>query len=338
MKAIVCTKYGPPDVLQLKEVEKPTPKNNEILIKVHATPVSFGDALVRDFKAVSPRKFHMPFLFWLMGKIYFGFRKPKISILGSEFSGEVESVGKDVKRFSRGDPVFGYRGPRMGAYAEYLCMPENGVVAPRPANMTFEEAASVPYGAIMALNVLRKANLQPGQTILVNGASGGIGPAVVQLARSHFGAKVTGVCSTPRLEYVKSLGAEKVIDYTQEDFVNSGETYDIIVDILGKSSFTRCERSLKPNGRCLFVSFKMKQVFQMLRTSMSGGRKAICIVSSEKAEDLAFVKELVEAGKIKTIIDRCYPLEQAADAHRYVEQGHKKGNVVITIGHTDKTV
>jgi NADPH:quinone reductase-like Zn-dependent oxidoreductase len=336
MKAIVCTKFGPPEVLQLQEVEKPTPKSREILIKTHATPVNFGDALVRNFSSVSPRKFHMPFLFWFMGKIYFGFRKPKISILGSEFSGEVESVGKDVRRFSQGDRVFGYRGPRMGAYAEYLCMPENGVVAPKPANMTYEEAAAVPYGAIMALNVLRKANLQPGQKILVNGASGGIGPAVVQLARSHFGAVVTGVCSTPRLAYVRSLGAEKVIDYTQEDFVDSGETYDCIVDILGKSSLARCKRSLKPKGRCLFVSFKMKKVFQMLWTSVSGGRKAVCVVSNEKAADLAFIKELIEAGKIKTIIDRCFPLEQAADAHRYVEQGQKKGNVVITIGHTNK--
>jgi NADPH:quinone reductase-like Zn-dependent oxidoreductase len=338
MKAIVGTKFGPPEVLQLKEVEKPVPKNNELLIKIHATPVSFGDVLVRDFRAVSPRKFHMPFLFWLMGKIYFGFRKPKVAVLGSEFSGEVESVGKDVSRFSIGDPVFGYRGPRMGAYAEYLCMPENGVVALKPAKLSFEEAASVPYGAIMALNLLRKANLQPGQRILVIGASGGIGPAVVQLAGSHYGAKITGVCSTPRLEYVKSLGAEKVIDYTQEDFADSGETYDCIVDILGKSSWARCKRSLKPNGRLLYVSFKMKQVFQMLWTSMSDGRKAICIVSAEKTEDLAFVKELIEAGKLKTIIDRCYPLEQAADAHRYVEQGQKKGNVVITLGRPDKAL
>jgi NADPH:quinone reductase-like Zn-dependent oxidoreductase len=338
MNAIVCTKFGPPEVLQLREVGKPTPKKNEILIKIHATPVSFGDTLVRNFNAISPRKFHMPFLFWLMGKMYFGFRKPKITILGSEFSGEVEAVGKDVRRFREGDPVFGYRGPRMGAYAEYLCMLENGVVARRPANMTCEEAAAVPYGAIMALNVLRKANLQPGQKVLVNGASGGIGPAVVQLARSHFGAIITAVCSTPRLGYVRSLGAEKVIDYTQEDFINSGESYDLIVDILGKSSFARCKRSLKPNGRCLFVSFKMKQVFQMLWTFMSGRKKAICVLSTEKAEDLAFIKELIEAGKIKTIIDRCYPLEQAADAHRYVEQGHKKGNVVITIGHTTKAL
>jgi NADPH:quinone reductase-like Zn-dependent oxidoreductase len=330
MKAMVYEKYGPPEVLQLKDVEKPAPKNKEILIKVQATPVSFGDVLARNFKAVPPRKFHMPFLFWLIGKFYFGFRKPKISILGSEFSGEVESVGKDVKRFSPGDPVYGFRGPRMGAYAEYLCMPENGVVALKPA-MSYEEASAVPYGALMALNVLRKAHLQPGQKILVNGASGGIGPAIVQLAKSHFGAIVTGVCGTPRLEYVKSLGAERVIDYTQEDFVNSGERYDCIADILGKSSFTRCKRALQPKGRYLYVSFKMKKVFQMLRTSLGAGRKVICILSNERAEDLVLIKELIEAGKIKTIIDRCYPLEQAADAHRYYEQGHRKGSVVITV-------
>jgi NADPH:quinone reductase-like Zn-dependent oxidoreductase len=338
MKAMILTKYGPPEVLQLKEVEKPAPKNNEIRIKIHATPVSFGDTLVRNFNAVSPRKFHMPFLFWLMGKLYFGFRKPKITILGSEFAGEIEAVGRDVKKFSKGDEVFGYRGPRMGAYAEYLCMPENGVVAKKPANMTFEEAAAVPYGAIMALNLLRKVDLRPGQRVLVNGASGGIGPMVVQLAKFHFGANVTGVCSTPRLEYVRSLGADKVIDYTREDFTASDETYDYIFDILGKSSFSRVRRSLEPDGRWLLVSFKMKQVWQMLWTSMTGRKKVICALSTEKAEDLVFIKELIEAGKIKAIIDRCYPLEQSADAHRYVEQGHKKGNVVITVGRADKTL
>lgn len=333
MKAIVFTEYGPPEVLQLQEVQKPVPKKNEILVRIHATPVSFGDKLVRNLKEITPGKFHMPFLFWLFAKMYFGFRKPKIPILGSEFAGEIETVGKDVKRFREGDRVFGYRGSLMGAYAEYLCMPENGVVALKPANMTYEEAAAVPYGAIMALNLLRKVSLQPGQRVLVNGASGVIGPLVVQLAKSHFGANVTGVCSTPRLEYVKSLGADKVIDYTQEDFADSGETYDVIIDILGKSSFSRVKRSLRPNGRCLLVSFKMKQLRQMLWTSLFGSRKVICALSTEKAGDLVFIKELVEAGKIKIFVDKCYPLAQAAEAHRYVDQGHKKGSVVITVEH-----
>ena len=220
-------------------------------------------------------------------------------------------------------------GQRMGAYAEYLCMPENGVVAIKPANMTYEEAAAVPYGAIMALNLLRKIELRPGQKILVIGASGGIGPAVVQFAK-YNGAEVTGICGTPRLDYVRSLGADRVIDYTREDFMDSGETYDFIVDILGKSSFARVKRSLKPGGRCLLVSFKMKQLFQMLATSWIGDKKVICALSTEKAEDLVLIKELVEAGKLKTVIDKCYPLAQAAEAHRYVAQGHKKGSVVIT--------
>ena len=333
MKAIVFTEYGPPDVLQLKDAAKPVPKDKEILIRVHATPVSFGDKLVRNLKEVTPGKFHMPFIFWLIAKMYFGFRKPRITILGSEFAGEIEAVGKDVKRFKAGDPVYGYRGSLMGAYAEYLCMPENGVLAPKPANLTFEQAAAVPYGALMALSLLRKQKIELGQKVLVNGASGGIGPAVVQLAKFHFGAAVTGVCSTPRLEYVKSLGADKAIDYTKEDFTDSAETYDLIVDILGKSPFARIKGSLAPNGRCLLVSFKMKQLWQMLWTSWIGSRKLICALSSEKAEDLVFIKELVEAGKIRTVIDKCFPLAQAAEAHRYVEEGHKKGSVVITVGH-----
>jgi NADPH:quinone reductase-like Zn-dependent oxidoreductase len=331
MKAIVYTEYGPPEVLQLQEVEKPVPRGNEILVRIHATPVSFGDKLVRNLKESTPGKFHMPFLFWLFAKMYFGFRKPKITILGSEFAGEIEAVGKDVKRFRAGEQVFGYCGSRMGAYAEYLCMPEKEVVAPMPANMTYEEAAAVPYGAIMALSLLRKVDLRPGHRVLVNGASGGIGPFVVQLAKLHFGANVTGVCSTPRLEYVKSLGADKVIDYTKEDFTNSAETYDFIFDILGKSSFSKVKRSLEPDGRCLLVSFKMKQLWQMLWSSMTGGKKVICALSTEKAEDLVFIKELIEAGKIKTVIDKLYPLAQASEAHRYVEKGHKKGSVVITM-------
>jgi len=328
MKAIVCTKYGPPEVLQLKEIEKPAPKDNEILVRIHATAVNFGDLLARNFKEVTPQTFHMPLPFLFFAKIYFGFSKPKITILGSEFSGEIESVGKGVKKYRPGDQVFGYLGQSMGAYAEYLCMPEDGVLAIKPANMTYEEAAAVPYGAIMALNMLTKMDLQPGQKILINGASGGIGSAAVQLAR-HFGAEVTGVCGTPRLEFVKSLGADQVIDYTKEDFTRSGETYDLIFDILGKSSFSHCQRSLKPNGRYLLASFKMKQLLQMLWTSMTGSKRVICALAPGSLEDLNSVKALIEAGKIKSVIYRRYPVEQAAEAHRYVETGQKKGNVVI---------
>jgi len=332
MKAIVYTEYGPPEVLQLKEVEKPTPKDNEVLIRIYATLVAYGDVMVRNLRNISLREFHMPEPFWIINRMIFGFSKPKITILGAELAGEVEAVGKDVKRFRKGDQVFGYIGQSMGANAEYLCMPEDGCVAIKPANMTYEEAAVVPYGAIMALSLLRKVNVQPGQKVLVNGASGGIGSAAVQLAKSHFGAKVTGVCSTPRLELVKSLGADKVIDYTKEDFTQSGETYDLIFDILGKSSFSRCKRSLSQNGRYLLASFKMRHLVDMLWTSVIGSKKVICALATDKAEDLIFIKELIEAGKIKSIIDRRYPLEQTAEAHSYIEKGQAKGKVVITIG------
>ena len=336
MKAIICTKYGSADVLQLQEVEKPTYKDNEVLIKVCTTSVNYGDLLARNFKEISPQKFNMPLLFWLVAKISFGLRKPKITILGNEFAGKIEAVGKEVKRFKADDQVFGYLGQSMGAYAEYLCMPENGVLAIKPLNMTYKEAAIVPYGAIMALPLLKKINLQPGQKVLINGASGGIGSAAVQLAK-YFGADVTGVCGSPRLEFVKSLGADKVIDYTKEDFTQAAETYDLIFDILGKSSFSRCKCSLKENGRYLLASFKMKQLFQMLWTSMVGSKKVICALAPGSVEDLISIKELIEAGKIKAPIDRCYPLEQIAEAHSYVEKGHKKGNVVISLEHNSKT-
>lgn len=330
MKRIVYTQYGPPEVLQLKEVPKPIPGDHEILIKVHATPVSFGDVLVRNFKAVTPKKFHMPFLFWLIGKFYFGFSKPRITTPGSEFSGVVESVGKAVTRFSIGDPVFGYCGARMGAYAEYLCMPENGVLTIKPVNLTHAEAAAIPYGAIMALNVIRKAHIKPDHRVLVNGASGGIGPAVVQLAKYH-GATVTGVCGTPRMDYVKSLGADKVIDYKNTDFTKNGETYDFIIDILGKRSFSTCKHSLNPGGKLLMISFKTNHLFRMLWTSLSGNKKVICVMTTEKAEDLEYIKTLTEKGHFRAVIDRCFPLEQAAQAHAYVEAGNKTGSVVITI-------
>ena len=330
MKAIIYTEYGSPDVLHLAEVEKPAPQDNEILIRIHAVSINVGDIWARNFKEISPRKFSMPLPLWLPARMYFGFTKPRINILGSEFAGEIDSTGKDVKRFRKGDQVFGYRGQNMGANAEYLCMPESGLVAIQPSNMTCEVAATVPYGALTALDLLRKANIQPGHKVLINGASGGIGSAAVQLAK-YYGAEVTGVCGTPRLEFVKSLGADKVIDYTREDFTKNGETYDLIFDILGKSSFAQCRNSLNQNGCYLLASFKMKQVFQMLWTSLTGGKKVICALSGEKIDDLLFVKELVETGKIKSIIDRRYPLEQAAEAHRYIETGNKKGNVILTL-------
>ncbi|MFX1250108.1 MAG: NAD(P)-dependent alcohol dehydrogenase [Promethearchaeota archaeon] len=332
MKAIVYTEYGPPEVLKLTEVDKPTPKDNEVLIRIYATTINYGDIIARNFRNVSPRKFAMPMLFWFFAKLDFGIRKPRKKILGNEFSGVIESVGKDVTLFKEGDQILGYSGQSLGAYAEYITLPENGVLSLKPSNMTYDEAAVVPMGSILALNLLRRANIQPGQKILINGASGGIGSATVQLAKSHFGAEVTGVCGTPRLEWVKSLGADKVIDYTKEDFTKSGETYDVVFDCsLGKSSFGRVKNSLKQNGRYFLVSFKTRQLVQMLRTKIIGSKKVICVLLPEKGEDLREVKKLVEAGKFKAVIDKRFPFEQMAAAHTYVEEGHKKGHVVITL-------
>ncbi len=330
MKAIIYTEYGAPDVLRLADVAQPAPKDNEVLIRVRASPVNSGDLIARNFRNITPRKFNMPLLLWLGARLGFGFTRPKNPILGNEFAGVVAAVGAQVTRFKPGDAVFGYRGQNMGAYAEYVCMPESGMLALKPARMTFEEAATVPYGALTALALLRTVNLQPEQKVLINGASGCIGAAAVQLAK-HYGAEVTGVCGATRLGLVKALGADKVIDYTKEDFTRSGETYDVIFDILGKTSFGRGRKALKPNGRYLFASFKMKQLLQMLWTKIAGGQKVICALSGEKPDDLAFIGGLIEAGQYKAIIDRRYPMAQAAEAHRYVEQGHKKGSVVITV-------
>ncbi len=331
MKAVVFTEYGSPDVLQLKDIAKPSPKDGEILVRVHATPVNYGDLTARNFAHLSPDEFNMPaFLFWPT-RLLFGWKKPKNNILGGELAGEVEAVGKEVKKFKPGDRIFAYVGMKMGANAEYLCLPESGTVALKPANLTYDQASTLPYGAIMATSLLKKADIQPGQKVLINGASGGIGSMAVQLAK-YFGAEVTGVCGAPRLEFVKSLGADKVVDYTKEDFTQNGETYDLIFDILGRGSFSRFKHSLKPNGIYLLASFKMKALYQMLWTSLTGSKqKVICAMVKERPADLVFVKELAEAGKIRALIDKRFPLEQTADAHRYIEQGRKQGNVVITV-------
>jgi NADPH:quinone reductase-like Zn-dependent oxidoreductase len=284
--------------------------NNEVLIKVHATTAHVGDTKIRGFD--------VPRWQWLIARVMLGLTRPKNPVLGMELAGEIESVGKDVTRFKIGDAVFALPGFGFGAYAEYKCMPEDGMLAAKPTNMTFEEAAAVPGGGITALIVLRKANIQPGQTVLIYGASGSVGTYAVQLAKS-LGAEVTGVCSTTNLAMVRSLGVDKVIDYTQDDFAQNGETYDVVFDAVDKLSSSRGKKVLKKTGVYLNVS-------------RDSGNE-----SDLKAEDLIFLKVLIEAGKMKAVIDRCYPLEQIVDAHRYVETGHKKGNVVIAVAQNNKT-
>lgn len=325
MKAIVYTEYGSPDVLHLQEVGKPTPTDNEVLIKVHAATVTAGDVNVRGFTFVPPGFGPLP-------RLMFGLRKPKRTILGTELAGEIETVGKDVKLFKKGDQVFGIGSEIFSAYAEYTCRPETGALAPKPSNMTYDEAAALPFGAGTALYFLRdRAKIRPGQKLLINGASGGVGVYAVQLAK-YYGAEVTGVCSTANLELVKSLGADQVIDYTQQDFTQNGETYDLILDtVVGKTSFAGCQNSLKPNGLYLAVAGGLREMGQMLWTSITGGQKVIFGSPAERREELVFIKELVEAGKLKAIIDRRYSLEQTAEAHRYVDTGRKKGCVVISV-------
>jgi NADPH:quinone reductase-like Zn-dependent oxidoreductase len=311
MKAIVYTEYGQPEVLRLQEVEKPAPRDNEVLVKVHATTVTIGDTIMRSL--------NMPIHGWqrLLARLYLGIRRPKRPILGMELAGEVESVGRKVTRFKPGDQIFASTfAVDFGGYAEYKCLPENGVLALKPANLTYEEAAAVPGAAQTAWRCLKKGRIQRRQTVLIYGASGAVGTYAVQLASRHFGADVTGVCSGTNLELVKSLGASQVIDYTREDFTQSGATYDVVFDAVGKLLPALGKKVLKQTGIYINVL-------------VDSGR-------GEELENLLLLKELIDAGTIKPVIDRCYPLEKMVEAHRYVEHGHKKGNVAITVGHTNE--
>jgi NADPH:quinone reductase-like Zn-dependent oxidoreductase len=324
MKAILHTAYGPPDELQLGDVEKPVPKDNEVLIKIHATTVTTSDCNIRNLTFV-------PGLFFLPMRMQFGLRKPKNRILGLDLAGEIEATGKSVTRFQEGDQVFGTTEPLFGAHAEYICLPEDAVLAIKPANMTFEEAATIPVIGNTALHFIRDlGRVQAGQKVLIIGASGGIGTFAVQLAK-YYGANVTGVCSTTNVEMVQSLGADQVIDYTQEDFTESGETYDVILDAAGKSSFSRCKSSLAKDGRYLVTVPEPAALFQMQLRLLTGTRQVKTEGAPARVDNLVTLKELIEAGKLETVIDRRYSLAQVADAFRYVETGHKKGNVVITV-------
>lgn len=322
MKAMVATAYGSPEVLQLQEVEKPTPKDNEILINVRASTVNAGDVRMRSFT--------VPPLLWLPARIALGLSKPKQPIYGMELAGEVEAVGKNVRRFKAGDQVFASTlEAQFGAHAEYKCLPEDGAVAAKPQAMTYEEAATLPIGAQTALFFLKAANIQPGQKVLINGASGSVGTFAVQLAK-YFGAEVTGVCSTSKLALVKALGADRVIDYTREDFTTSGASYDIILDAVGKTTFSQCQGALKSSGyyvNTVMAGAALQQRWYGMRT----GKQIIGGTAVPRVEALLFLKELGEAGRLKPVIDRCYPLEQVAEAHRYVETGHKTGSVVIRV-------
>lgn len=317
MKAIVCMEYGEPDVLQLKEVDKPIPKDNEILVRILATAVNAADWRLRK---ADP---------WAV-RLFFGLTKPKRPILGGVLSGEVEALGKNVTRFKVGDQVFGATGMSFGAYAAYICLSQDGILSIKPNNISHIEAGTIPFGGTTALHFIRKANIKDGQKVLIYGASGAVGTAAVQLAK-YFGAQVTAVCSTSNVEMVKSLGADNVIDYTKEDFTMTGETYDVIFETVNKLSFSNSIKSLKKQGTLILGASELPQMLQGMWSSITSNKKVLSGMISQKAADIIFLKELIEKGNFKPVVDRSYPLEKMIEAHKYVEQGHKKGNVAITL-------
>jgi NADPH:quinone reductase-like Zn-dependent oxidoreductase len=324
MRAAVYERYGPPEVVELREVARPSPGDDEILIRTRATTVTSADWRVRSLE--------MPRGFGLLGRLFFGIGRPRQPILGTELAGEVEAVGKDVTRFRAGDEVFAFTGGGMGSHAEYKCMPEGGAIALKPPNLSFEEAAAISFGGTTALDFFRRGKLQSGEKVLVNGASGAVGTAAVQIAR-HFGAEVTGVCSTTNLDLVRSLGATDVIDYTREDFTQRGQTWDVIVDTAGTAPFSRSRGSLAKTGRLLMVLGGLPEMLRVPWVSLTSSRKIIAGPAAERAEDLRFLAELAERGELRPVIDRRYPFEQIVEAHRYVDTGRKRGNVVVTFEH-----
>lgn len=326
MKAILYQQYGPPDVLQMADIAKPIPKPNEILIKTYATTVTSGDWRVRSLT--------VPAGFGWMTRLVFGVSRPRQPILGSELAGVVESVGAAVSRFKVGDAVFAFSDARMGCYAEYKCMPQDGAVACKPPGLSYGEAAALSFGGTTALDFLRRAKLQRGESVLINGASGAVGAAAVQLAR-HFGAHVTAVCGTANMAWVRALGASQVIDYTQEDFTQNGQTYHVIMDTVGTAPFSRCQASLRDGGRLLLVLAGLADMLHAPWASLTSGKKVIAGPVSVRAEDLPLLAELAATGAFKAVIDRRYPFEQMVEAHRYVDSGRKKGNVVVMLGDED---
>lgn len=332
MKTATINEYGGPEVLKIEEVEMPVPKEGQLLVKVHAVPINFGDIMGRNFRNVSSKQFNMPFIFWLLSKIAFGLRKPRFKVLGNSFSGEVTAVGTKVSKFKVGEQVYGYTGASFGCYSEYITISENGIVDLKPENISHEEAATIPYGALTALNLLRGLEVRPGDKVLIIGASGSIGSAALQLLKNINEADITAVCGSNSFEYVKELGADNLIDYKKtplDKHIQLSQNYSLIIDVLGRSTFTQCKNLLSDNGTYLRVSFKSRELLQMLWSKVVGGKRVICKLSGEKPADLKEISSLIKENKIKAIIDQTFLLSDVTEAHQYYESGERKGSVVI---------